>query len=254
MDSPLNSNIEVTRNPDGTVETSKVDTPINPSEQMKKSTPKKTKFIPPGVSTVESFHEEVHTSGITVNISNMDVNVTMGEGVLDTSPQEGPKTINDDETDYGGFVGSFASIEFDPNEEDVPDHMLMSGKQFKILNRKLNSLLQLQVYGGGKDSVSGIEVDVMLKAQEHCIQDKLDQIYKNNELRDKSKFESFNGALRALKDVAKERHVMYVQDVKTIRENVNLPNGFCHDNSYSHSLSHQLPSSPFYHPPFDKCS
>ena len=62
----------------------------------------------------------------------------------------------------------------------------------------------------------------MLKAQEHRIQDKLDRIDKNNELRVKAQSEHFNRALRALKDVAKERHVLYIQDVKTICENVNL--------------------------------
>ncbi|CAI9288637.1 unnamed protein product [Lactuca saligna] len=59
---------------------------------------------------------------------------------------------------------SFAKIQFDL-EENIPDHMLMFGKQFKILNQKLNSLLQLQANAGSRNSVSGIEVDVILKAQ-----------------------------------------------------------------------------------------
>ncbi|CAI9285288.1 unnamed protein product [Lactuca saligna] len=208
-DSPLKLNLKATGNPDGNVASSKVDTRINPGEQTKASTPKQSGVIPPEVSTAESIHEEVRTSGITANISNMDVNVIMGEEVSNTSTQgnphlvvsstfvtslvdtivslppfliptstkshpsthsptfdnimqqpitslflsqstEGPKTVNDDETDDGGFVGSFADIEFDPNEEDIPDHMLMSGKKFKILNQKLNSLIQLQADAGGK--------------------------------------------------------------------------------------------------------
>ncbi|CAI9290379.1 unnamed protein product [Lactuca saligna] len=83
---------------------------------------------------------------------------------------KGPKIVNGDKTNDGKFMGSFAEIEFDPEEENIPNHMLMSGKQFKILNRKLNSLLQFQVDAGDKHSISRIEVDVMLKAQEHCIQ------------------------------------------------------------------------------------
>lgn len=59
---------------------------------------------------------------------------------------------------------SFADIQFDPEEENIPDHIHISGKQFKILNRKPNSLLQLQEDAGNRHSVSGIEVDVMLKA------------------------------------------------------------------------------------------
>ena len=192
-DSSLKSNLEATGNPDSTVETSKVDTPINLGEQIKTFAPKQTNIIPPGVSTTESIYEEVRTLGITANISNMDANVTMGEGVSNTAAQgnphlvvistfetslidiptstnspasthsptfdnimqqpitslfssqstEGPNTVNDDETDHGGFDGSFSDIEFDRNEEDIPDHMMMPGKQFKILNQKLNSLLQL---------------------------------------------------------------------------------------------------------------
>ncbi|CAI9265639.1 unnamed protein product [Lactuca saligna] len=44
--------------------------------------------------------------------------------------------------------------------------MLMSRKQFKILNTKLNSLLQLLLDARNCHSVQGIEVNVMLKAQE----------------------------------------------------------------------------------------
>ncbi|CAI9282846.1 unnamed protein product [Lactuca saligna] len=114
---------------------------------------------------------------------------------------EGPKSVNDDEIDNGGFVGSFAYIEFDPIEEDIPDHMLMYGKKFKILNRKINSLLHLQADGCGKHSVSGIE---------------------SNELRVKAQSKTFNSAFRDLKDIAKARHVLHVQYVKTVRENVNF--------------------------------
>lgn len=60
-----------------------------------------------------------------------------------------PKFIDDTDTDDGGFGGTFADLEFDPEEEGIPDHMLMSGKQFKILNKKLNSILQSQADVGG---------------------------------------------------------------------------------------------------------
>lgn len=43
---------------------------------------------------------------------------------------------------------SFADVQFDHEEDNIPNHMLMSGKKFKILNRKLNSLLQLQANAG----------------------------------------------------------------------------------------------------------
>ena len=54
------------------------------------------------------------------------------------------KTVHeDDQTKDNEFEGTFVEIEFDLEEENIPDNMLMSWKQFKILNRKLNSLLQL---------------------------------------------------------------------------------------------------------------
>ncbi|CAI9269921.1 unnamed protein product [Lactuca saligna] len=47
----------------------------------------------------------------------------------------------DAETDNEGFGGTFEALHFDQAEEDFPDHMLMTMKQFKILNSKLNSIL-----------------------------------------------------------------------------------------------------------------
>ncbi|CAI9272958.1 unnamed protein product [Lactuca saligna] len=45
------------------------------------------------------------------------------------------------DTDNEGFGGTFEELEFDDAEQDFPDHMLMTMKQFKILNTKLNSIL-----------------------------------------------------------------------------------------------------------------
>lgn len=59
---------------------------------------------------------------------------------------------------------SFADLQFDPDEDNIPDNMIMSGKQFKILNNKLNYLLQIQDDTGGRNFVSGVEMDFMLKS------------------------------------------------------------------------------------------
>lgn len=136
---------------------------------------------------------------------------------------EGPKTVHDnDTTEDGEFKGTFVDIEFDLEEENIPDHMLMFGKQFKILNRKLNSLLQLQTYAGGRHSISGIEVDVMLKAQELRLRKELELMDRNNENRVKAQSSSFNLELKELKFVEKEKHILYIQYVKKVREDVNL--------------------------------
>ncbi|CAI9286970.1 unnamed protein product [Lactuca saligna] len=112
--------------------------------------------------------------------------------------------VQDTKTDEEEFQGSFAEIEFDSDKEKIPDHMIMSGKQFKILNRKLNYLLQFQANAVNNHSISGIEVDVMLNAQEHCIQSKIDSVNRDLESRNK--------------------------EVKTVRENVNLKIQELHDD------------------------
>lgn len=69
--------------------------------------------------------------------------------------------------------------------------------------------------------MSGIKIDMMLKDQEHRLQNKLDVIDKNNELKVKAQSETFNGELKELKTLMKERHVLFIQAVKTIWEDVN---------------------------------
>ncbi|CAI9260248.1 unnamed protein product [Lactuca saligna] len=84
-------------------------------------------------------------------------------GVISTDP---PESVDDNDNDDGGFGGTFDELEFDLQEEGIPNHMLMSGKQFKILNKKLILIIQYQADAWGSSSLSSIEVDVMLKAQE----------------------------------------------------------------------------------------
>lgn len=61
----------------------------------------------------------------------------------------------------------------------------------------------------------------MLKALELRMHKQMDNLDKNNELRVKAQAKSFDGELRKLKDVVEERHVLFVKDVKTVREDVN---------------------------------
>ncbi|CAI9271624.1 unnamed protein product [Lactuca saligna] len=176
-DAPVKSNIEVNGNICGNVETFNVDTTTNLGDPSNPSIPEQTQFIPPKVSMTESVSEEVRTSGIPINIFDMDTNVNKGDGML-THAAQGISNVS---TSY-----------FDPEEENIPDQMLMSGKQFKTLNCKLNSLLQLRADKGNQNIVSGIEVDVLLKAQEHRLKTIMDQIDTKNEERLKRKSDSFN--------------------------------------------------------------
>ncbi|CAI9265242.1 unnamed protein product [Lactuca saligna] len=85
---------------------------------------------------------------------------------------------NDDENE---FDGTLANIEFDSEEENILDNMLLTGKQFKILNRKLNSLLQIQVDGGDKHFVSSLEVDILLKGRENRLHEAISSVDRNKE-------------------------------------------------------------------------
>ena len=50
----------------------------------------------------------------------------------------------------GSFGGTFEEMEFDEEEETFPNYMLMTMKQFKILNKKMNSIIHSQAHMGGK--------------------------------------------------------------------------------------------------------
>ena len=53
-------------------------------DPTKPSIPENTVVIPPEVSMVEFITEEVQTSGITLNISNMDTKFNKGEWVTNS--------------------------------------------------------------------------------------------------------------------------------------------------------------------------
>ncbi|CAH1427604.1 unnamed protein product [Lactuca virosa] len=66
------------------------------------------------------------------------------------------------------------------------------------------------------------KVSGMVRDSESRILEKVDHIDQNNELRINSQNSKFIGDLKDLKTVAKEKHVIFVQDVKKVREDVNL--------------------------------
>ena len=62
----------------------------------------------------------------------------------------------------------------------------------------------------------------MIKGAEKRIMEKVDQSDKNNELRVQAQGHNFTSAVQDLKAATKERHVLFVQDVKKVREDVNF--------------------------------
>lgn len=78
---PVKSTFEETGGLGGTVHVSNTDTTTNLGEYPITTIPKKAVVIPPEVSITDSVSEEVRTSGIIVDISNMDKNNNTGEGM-----------------------------------------------------------------------------------------------------------------------------------------------------------------------------
>ncbi|CAI9275729.1 unnamed protein product [Lactuca saligna] len=76
------------------------------------------------------------------------------------------KTITEAEAYEDDVLVSFFELQFNPDEEDIPDYLIMSGKQFKILNIKMKMILQFLVDTRTKNSVSGVEVEYIFKSQE----------------------------------------------------------------------------------------
>ncbi|CAI9279091.1 unnamed protein product [Lactuca saligna] len=110
-------------------------------------------------------------------------------------------------------------------------------KRFKILNTNLHLILQSQEDLGGGNSVTSLEVEgllkllegritskvlCMIKDSESLLLEKVDICDHNNEIKVNSQKSTFEGDLKELRMVTKECHVLFVQDVKKVREDVNF--------------------------------
>ncbi|CAH1418284.1 unnamed protein product [Lactuca virosa] len=110
--------------------------------------------------------------------------------------------------------------EFNTEENDVLDNAIMSGKQFKILNSKMNSILQFLNDSVGKSFVSGFEVKYMLKSQESCIRTLLEDVDKHIDEMLATHFLSFDYELMELQDATRERHVILDKLVTHSKESI----------------------------------
>ncbi|CAI9285614.1 unnamed protein product [Lactuca saligna] len=138
-DSPIKSNFEEIGNPGGSVKASDIDTtttqgnpPFITSSTFERSNVGTSTSLPP-------FHSTISTSTHSPTFENI---LNQPITSLFSSQSTEPKTVQEEDTTKDNdFIRMFADITFDPEEENIPNHMLMSRKKFKILNRKLNSLL-----------------------------------------------------------------------------------------------------------------
>ncbi|XP_023735583.2 uncharacterized protein LOC111883500 [Lactuca sativa] len=101
------------------------------------------------------------------------------------------------------------------DEEIVPENP-------PVTSMKLKAIIQTQADSGRISSISAMEVDVMIKGAEKRIMEKVDQTDKNNELRIKAQGSNFTSVVQDLKAATKECHILFVQDVKKVREDVNF--------------------------------
>ncbi|CAI9280965.1 unnamed protein product [Lactuca saligna] len=200
-----------------TVTTSSVPISIILSSTFETTTLDTSPSLPPFVSTIPT---SLPTSTISSTFSNIMVQPITS--LFSSQSTDGPKSTSDVGQDDDDYMVSFLDIQFDHEEENIPDHKLMFGKVFKILNQNLNSLLQLQDDVGNRNSVYGIEVDFMLKAQEIHLKALMEQFDMKNEKCMKQQPDSFVHEVKDLRIIAKDRHVLFVKAVKQVQEDVNL--------------------------------
>ncbi|CAI9271761.1 unnamed protein product [Lactuca saligna] len=119
--------------------------------------------IPPEGPTTKSNMGEDRSSDIPGNLSNKDSNVNMGilQQTITTffSSQSIEPKMNDEEEERVDLFG----IKFDSKEENVEDQAIMFGMQYKILNLKLDTILQfINDIVGLSSSVSKDDVELLL--------------------------------------------------------------------------------------------
>ncbi|CAI9299835.1 unnamed protein product [Lactuca saligna] len=90
--------------------------------------------------------------------------------------------VHEEENDDDLMV-AFANMHFNLQEDDMHDIAIMSGKQFKMLNSKLNSILEFLNDSVGKTYVSGVEVEYLLKSQESSMYTLIEDVDKRIEKR-----------------------------------------------------------------------
>ncbi|CAI9286399.1 unnamed protein product [Lactuca saligna] len=164
------------------------DVPETPEPEpiIEPTSPEKTIVIPPKVLSAKSSHEKVRTLHINTNVTDIGVNVIMGEGDLSKETTQPPQVSSR----HGG--GSLVSnFEIDG---------LMKACEARIVSR-----------------MSGI-----LRDTESRILEKVDQNDQNIELRVNSFNYKYVGAVKELTNVQKQRHTLFVMDVKKVREDGNL--------------------------------
>ncbi|CAH1416916.1 unnamed protein product [Lactuca virosa] len=165
------------------------------------------------------------TTSVPVSTISPTYSTIMHEAIItlfSSQSTEAQIMIHDKEPNNDEIMVSFADLQVDPGEENVPDNLIMSGNQLKILNSKIHSLLQIQADTGGRKFLTGIEREYLLKAQEIRFLSLVEGIEQKQAERLVIHSKSFDYEIQKLCDVAKERHDLFVEQVSKMKESVDL--------------------------------
>ncbi|CAH1421301.1 unnamed protein product [Lactuca virosa] len=92
----------------------------------------------------------------------------------------------------------------------------------KILNNKINSLLQIQADNGGRKFVTGVEMEYLLKSRENCFRSLVESLEQKQVERLVVHSKSFDYEIQKLCDVAKERHDIFIEQITKMKDLVDL--------------------------------
>lgn len=104
----------------------------------------------------------------------------------------------------------------------MPDEAIMPDKHFKILNSKMNSILQISSDIIGKTSVSCVEVEYLLKVQETRTLTLIEDMDKLINECLANHFQPFDFKILKLLDVKKEHHELFEKMVFDSKSSVEL--------------------------------
>ncbi|CAI9266069.1 unnamed protein product [Lactuca saligna] len=154
-DATIVSNTKETSNLDVTVNTSNVYININSGEPILTTLPETSYVTPVDGSISMSNMEQAKTLNVTVNLSNKDsmflwlsyMNLSFFI-LFSIDRSRSTDTIEDE-------VIEFDDLAFGPEEDNIDDNVIMSGKQYKILNSILNTIHHFLDDNIGKSYVTG---------------------------------------------------------------------------------------------------
>lgn len=118
----------------------------------------------------------------------------------------------------------FAELEFDPEEEDIEDHAIMSGKQYTILNSNLNIVLQFlnDTSTFSNSHLSKDDVEFLLKSQETNTKTLITNEVTQLETRLTENMTYYTFGITEVQNVACERHVIIEKMLTSSKESYSF--------------------------------